>query len=515
MEKKLLAIQNLNIGLGNTQAVKGLSLDILTGLSIGLVGASGSGKSLTGLAVMGLLPRAADVSGAVLFEGENLLALDRAAMNKIRGSRIAMIFQEPMTSLNPVMTVVDQIAESVLIHESVPAEEARARARTLLDEVGINLGPRGDRVFPHELSGGQRQRVMIAIAIACKPRLLIADEPTTALDVTVQKQILDLISNLQKKYQMAVLYITHDLGLIRRRTERVYVVAHGEIIESGGTEDVFINPRQDGTKALLSVAWQRPSRTSENGPVLLELKNVSKVYDSQVSAMKDVSVAVRRGRTLGVVGESGSGKTTLGRTVLRLVSPSQGQILFSGKDVNRLKGDELRDFRKGAQMIFQDPYSSLNPRHRIDRVLMEPMEVHGIGAGSSDRRERAEQLMKRVGLDPSWLVRYPHEFSGGQRQRVCIARAVSLEPEFIVCDEAVSALDTHVRADILKLLSDLKTEMGLTYLFISHDLNVVRAFTDDVAVMCDGVIVEQGVTEEVYSRPRLEYTKRLLAAVNV
>jgi peptide/nickel transport system ATP-binding protein len=558
----LLSVKDLAIEFktddGVVQAVKNISFDIPKGKTVGLVGESGSGKSVSSLAVMRLIPNPPGkiTNGQVHFNGQNLLELSEAEMRKIRGNKISMIFQEPMTSLNPVFTVGDQISETLILHQNLSKEEARSKSLELLDQVGIpNPAQRIDS-YPHEMSGGQRQRVMIAMAIACEPDLLIADEPTTALDVTIQKQILELLADLQKKYGMSVLFITHDLGVIADIADEVVVMYRGDIVEKGPTEQIFQKPNHPYTKGLLAcrpslernperlptvsdfmtddgeeksfdvsaIATAKASRpiTDEN-PVLLEIKGLQKHFPlkkglfgnvkSWVKAVDDVSFKVYKGRTLGLVGESGCGKTTLGRTILRLIEPTEGQIFYKGQDITHLKGEELRQLRRNMQIIFQDPYASLNPRMTVGSAIMEPMVIHGIGGSKAERIKAAGDLMDRVGLSRDMLNRYPHEFSGGQRQRICIARALAVKPEFIICDESVSALDVSVQAQILNLLIDLQEEFDLTYIFISHDLAVVKFIADELAVMNKGVMVEMADALSIYESPKDDYTRKLLSAI--
>lgn len=558
----LIQIKNLSVEFqtdeGHVKAVKNISFDIPKGKTVGLVGESGSGKSVSSLAIMGLIPNPPGkvTSGEILFEGKDLLKLSEPAMRKIRGKRISMIFQEPMTSLNPVFTVGDQICESLMLHEGMSKQKAWERAIELLDQVGIPNPHERIKSYPHEMSGGQRQRVMIAMAISCNPDLLIADEPTTALDVTIQKQILDLIADLQKKYGMSVLFITHDLGVIADISDEVVVMYRGDIVEKEKTEDLFVKPKHPYTKGLLACrpnldehprrlpvvsdfmtpdgkeiipdqsvlkAAKETREVQAHQTPLLEIMNLKKHFPlkkgffggvkSWVKAVDDVTLTVRKGRTLGLVGESGCGKTTLGRTILRLIEPTSGAINYNGVDVTKLNRNDMRAMRRKMQIIFQDPYASLNPRMTIGAALMEPMVIHNLGSSKSERLDMAASLMKRVGLEPSMLNRYPHEFSGGQRQRICIARALAVEPEFIICDESVSALDVSIQAQILNLLLDLQEQLNLTYVFISHDLAVVKFISDEVAVMYNGKVVEMNDAVGIYENPQHDYTKKLLSAI--
>jgi peptide/nickel transport system ATP-binding protein len=561
-QETLVSVKNLTVDFrtddGIVKAVKGISFDIPKGKTVGLVGESGSGKSVTSLAIMRLIPNPPGIisNGSVDFQGQDLLKISEAKMRSVRGNKISMIFQEPMTSLNPVFTVGDQIAETLQLHQGLTKDQALAKSLELLEQVGIPDPQRRINSYPHEMSGGQRQRVMIAMAIACEPDLLIADEPTTALDVTIQKQILDLLANLQKKYGMSILFITHDLGVIGDIADEVVVMYKGDIVEKGTKEQIFKSPKHPYTKALIACRPtldksphrlptvsdfmttdgkekpfdlksleidKVPRSMTDKNPVILEIKNVKKYFPIEkgifgavktwVNAVDDVSLTVRKGRTLGLVGESGCGKTTLGRTLLRLIEPTAGEIFYNGVDITKLNKDDMRTLRRKIQIIFQDPYASLNPRMTIGSTIMEPMVIHGLGKNKTERLERAQSLMRRVGLDPSMLNRYPHEFSGGQRQRICIARALAVEPEFIVCDESVSALDVSIQAQILNLLLDLQEEFNLTYIFISHDLNVVKYISDEVAVMNKGKVVELADAVEIYRAPKDEYTKKLLGAI--
>ncbi|MAF90451.1 MAG: ABC transporter ATP-binding protein [Bdellovibrionota bacterium] len=558
----LLKIEDLKIEFHTedriVNAVKGISFEIPKGKTIGLVGESGSGKSVTSLSVMRLLPEppAKIPSGKILFQGENLLEKTEEQMRRIRGNKVSMIFQEPMTSLNPLFTIGDQVAEVLMLHKKMTKQEAIDKTVDLFDQVGIP-DPKG-RVnsYPHELSGGQRQRVMIAMAIACEPELLIADEPTTALDVTIQKQILELLANLQKKYGMSVLFITHDLGVIADIADEVVVMYRGDIVEQGDTASIFKNAQHPYTKGLLAcrpsleknphrlptvsdfmtpdgketgfsvedqkvIKANRPI-TDEN-PVILEIKDIKTHFpleknffgsvQSWVKAVDGVDLEVRKGRTLGVVGESGCGKTTLGRSILRLINPTSGQVIYKGEDITAMNSSELRDLRRKMQIIFQDPYASLNPRMTLASAIIEPMQIHNLGGSREERIQRAGDLLEKVGLQRDMLNRYPHEFSGGQRQRICIARALAVEPEFIICDESVSALDVSVQAQVLNLLMDLQEEFDLTYIFISHDLAVVKFIADEIAVMNKGKVVEYNDAVNIYSNPQDAYTKKLLSAI--
>jgi peptide/nickel transport system ATP-binding protein len=558
----LIQIRNLSVEFqtdeGTVKAVKNISFNIPRGKTVGLVGESGSGKSVTSLAIMRLIPNPPGkiTTGEITYENQDLLKISETQMRKVRGDRISMIFQEPMTSLNPVFTVGDQIAETLMLHQKLNRAQAMTKVEELLSQVGIPNPKERIKSYPHEMSGGQRQRVMIAMAIACEPDLLIADEPTTALDVTIQKQILDLLADLQKKYGMSILFITHDLGVIADIADEVVVMYRGDIVERGQTENIFTKPQHPYTKGLLacrpsleknprrlpvvsdfmtpdgkekvpsaasSAAKKQSREVSAQQPVLLEIKNVKKYFplntsifgkvNSWVKAVDDVTLSVRRGRTLGLVGESGCGKTTLGRTLLRLIEPTDGEIVYNGTDIVTLNREHMRAMRRKMQIIFQDPYASLNPRMTIGAALMEPMVIHNLGANRNERLDMAADLMKRVGLDPSMLGRYPHEFSGGQRQRICIARALAVKPEFIICDESVSALDVSIQAQILNLLLDLQEEFHLTYIFISHDLAVVKFIADEVAVMYNGRVVEMNDAVGIYENPQHDYTKKLLGAI--
>jgi peptide/nickel transport system ATP-binding protein len=555
----LLEIKNLTVEFQSKKkpipALKKISFSIEKGETVAVVGESGSGKSVTALTVMGLLSDNAVIStGEVLFNGQDLLKKTESEMRALRGDRISMIFQEPMTSLNPVMTLGDQVAEVLLIHGKCNRSNVRAKVIDLFRQVEIPHPEERYKSYPHEISGGQQQRVMIAMALACKPDLLIADEPTTALDVTIQKTILELLRNLKNDFNMGLMFITHDLGIVADIADRVVVIYRGDIVEVGPTKAIFEAPKHPYTKGLLSCRPPmhfKPKRLatvsdfmSEDGQqlvpnnpdfttprvnhqasneIILQTVDLCKYYPlkktflgkptSFVKAVDQINITVRRGQTLGLVGESGCGKTSLGRTIIKLQPATSGTIQFLGQDITNMSEGEVRPLRKKMQYIFQNPYASLNPRMTIGNSLIEPYKIHGIGDSREDRVERAVALLRRVGLDDYALSRYPHEFSGGQRQRICIARALALEPEMIICDECVSALDASVQAQILNLLLDLQEERGLTYIFISHDLSVVKFFSDQVGVMYAGKIVEYGDSEEIYENPQHDFTKKLLNAI--
>ena len=523
----LLAIQDLSVSFGAVRAVKGVSFEVEEGASVALVGESGSGKSVTALAVMGLLPpESAAVTGRLLYRGGELDA------RRVRGSEIAMIFQEPMTSLNPVFSVGFQIGEVLHKHLGLRGRALRGRVAQLLEEVG--LPPARADAYPFQLSGGQQQRVMIAMAVACEPKLLIADEPTTALDVTVQRQILDLIARVRERHKMAMLFITHDLGLVAEIADRVVVMRDGEIREQGATPQIFGAPRDAYTRALLACRPpldRRPRRLPviadfmggtppapggerhrglDGGePVVLEARGLAKSFGA-FRAVKGASFRMAKGKTLGVVGESGSGKTTLALLLTRLHAANAGQVRFDGMDLLRAEG---KAWKRRIQIVFQNPYASLNPRFTVGQILAEPMLIHHIGADAAERRSRSLELLARVGLPAQALDKYPHEFSGGQRQRIAIARALTLRPELLILDESVSALDVSVQAQLLNLLQDLQDEYGMSYLFISHDLAVVRYMSDEVIVMKDGEIVEAGAADALFAHPRHPYTQTLLASI--
>ena len=521
------------------------------GKLFGVVGESGSGKSVTALSIMRLIPQPPGeiTKGQILLEGKDLLKHSEKQMREVRGNRISMIFQEPMTSLNPVFTVGYQIDEALILHQRMNKKEAREKTIDLLDQVGIVNPKTRVQSYPHEMSGGQRQRVMIAMAIACQPDLLIADEPTTALDVTIQKQIIELLQKLQEKMKMSVMFISHDLGVISQIAQRVLLMYQGEIVEEGTTSEIFKNPKQAYTKGLIACRPNLDIKTARlpmvsdflegkeeslknlplkekkslSGEVLLEVKNLKKYFpleksffgkvQSYIKAVDDISFEVQKGSTLGLVGESGCGKTTLGRTILNLIKPSAGNVLYNKQDISQLNKKELKAVRRKMQIIFQDPYASLNPRMTIGTSIMEPMIIHKLFPNKKERRERVEFLLDQVGLEKNMKNRYPHEFSGGQRQRICIARAIAIEPEFIVCDESVSSLDVSIQAQILNLLKDLQDKMNLTYIFISHDLTVVKFISDKIAVMNKGKIVEYNDSDEIYKNPKNPYTKKLIEAI--
>ncbi|MCC2954287.1 dipeptide ABC transporter ATP-binding protein [Massilia sp. IC2-477] len=552
----LLQVRDLRISFrvdrrNTVEAVKGISFDVPRNSTVALVGESGSGKSVSSLAVMGLLPQETTVvhpGSSAHFDGRELLALPLSERRKLCGKDIAMIFQEPMSSLNPVFTVGYQIGEVLRRHMGMHAKAARARTLELLAEVGIPDPAAKIDAYPSQMSGGQQQRVMIAMAIACEPKLLIADEPTTALDVTIQKQIMDLIARLQKKHQMAVLFITHDLGLVAEIADRVIVMRHGEVREEGAAAQVFGAPRDAYTRTLLhcrpklddrplrlpviddylggrfTLEEQLPQRARGSAPgdePVLIVKNLAKSFTlreglfgkREFHAVKDVSFTLARGKTLGVVGESGSGKTTVGLTLLRLHRATGGSAMFEGRDLFAMSERDYQAYKRRIQIIFQNPYASLNPRFTVGQILLEPMRIHRIGADDAERIGMAYELLRRVGLPEGAFHRYPHEFSGGQRQRIAIARCLTMKPEILVCDESVSALDVSVQAQVLNLLQDLQDEYGMSYIFISHDLSVVKYIADQVMVMHHGSVVEMADSDELYRNPQQEYTRALLAAI--
>ncbi|MCW3820534.1 ABC transporter ATP-binding protein [Micromonospora sp. DR5-3] len=563
MAETLLSIENLSIRIdtsrGPIHPVRGLDLTIARGEMVGLVGESGSGKSVTAMSITGLLPaRQAHITGGhIRFDGRDLAALSDRKMREIRGKDIATIFQEPMTALNPVFTIRDQLTEPLRQHLRLSRRQAADRAGQLLDMVGIRNTARVLAGYPHELSGGMRQRVMIAMAMACEPKLLIADEPTTALDVTTQLQILDLIMDLQEQHGTAVLLITHDLGVVAQTCQRVAVMYGGELQETAPTEQLFTAPRADYTKRLLSfipsanehvieavealaeeslahdgsgpVRVEAPTDApaeapDDDAPVLLEVTDLTKVFTGRrrrlgrpaatITAVDGVSFRVRRGRTLAIVGESGSGKSTTGRALLRLHEPTSGTVTFNGADLLAASDDELRRLRSQMQIVFQDTYASLDPRWTIHRALAEPLRLH-TDLDDAAIRARIVEVLETVGLGEEHIDRFPHEFSGGQRQRIGIARALILNPSLVVCDEPVSALDVSVQAQVLDLMKQLQRDLGLTYVFISHDLSVVEMMADEIVVMSQGRVVEQGTVEQIFTAPQHPYTKALLAAIPI
>jgi len=526
-------------------AVNGVSFDIPEHTTVALVGESGSGKSVTAMSILNLLPENAQRSGAIEYHGRDLLRTPLADLQTLRGKEIACVFQDPMTSLNPVFSVGAQMAEPLRRHLGLGRRAALERAEALLNEVGIPEPKRRLASYPHELSGGQQQRVMIAMALACEPKLLIADEPTTALDVTIQRQILELIARLQQQHRMSVLFISHDLGVVGEIADHVVVMRAGVVREQGPVARIFQSPQDAYTKALLAcrpsvtntsarlpviddhIEGKAPTRAAKpkdpNAPVVLQVRSLAKSFflreglfgQREFKAVRDVNFELRRGHTLGVVGESGSGKTTMGLTLLRLHEPTAGEVLFDGQDLLTMSDAERQAMRRRIQIVFQNPYASLNPRFTIGQTLTEPMAIHGIGAGQGERERRARALLAQVGLDDSAFGKYPHEFSGGQRQRIAIARCLTLEPEVLVLDEAVSALDVSVQAQVLNLLKDLQDDLGLAYVFISHDLSVVRFLSDEVLVMKDGEVVEEGETLALFETPQQAYTRELIAAAHL
>jgi peptide/nickel transport system ATP-binding protein len=579
MENILLEFKNLVTEFHTegtiVKAVNGVSFTLNKGETIGIVGESGSGKSVTSLSAMRLIPSPpGKISGGEIIFHEkdgtatDLLAISEEEIRKFRGNDIAMIFQEPMTSLNPVFTCGDQVMEAIILHQKLNKKDAKALTIKLFEEVQLPTPERIFSTYPHQISGGQKQRVMIAMAMSCQPSVLIADEPTTALDVTVQKTILQLMQNLQKEHDMGIMFITHDLGVIAELADKVVVMYKGNIVEQGSVWDIFTNPKHPYTKGLLACRPPLDKRYTflptvsdfmkidENGEIidngisvseftkdlaipeservakhkklynqepLMQIKNLKTYFpirngffggiSDHVKAVDDVTFDVYPGETLGLVGESGCGKTTIGRTIIRLEEPTEGEMIYKGKDIAKMNTEELRLFRKDVQIIFQDPYSSLNPRMTIGNAIMEPMQVHGILENDEQRKKKVEELLTRVSLDPTHFYRYPHEFSGGQRQRIGIARALAVNPKFIICDESVSALDVSVQAQVLNLLNELKEEFGLTYIFISHDLSVVKYMSDSMVVMQAGKIEEMGDADQIYNKPATKYTQKLIDAI--
>ena len=566
MSEPLLQIKNLSINFNSTSVVNQISFDLQKGETLGIVGESGSGKSVTGLSIMQLLAANGKISGGeILFQTAkngtvDLLKLPENEIRKIRGKEIAMIFQEPMTSLNPVFTCGEQIAETIILHQHLSKKEAKQKTIEWLDKVKLPNPEATFNKYPHQLSGGQKQRVMIAMAMCCHPQLIIADEPTTALDVTVQKTILELMHELQIQNNSSLIFISHDLGVIAEIADKVAVMQQGKIVELGNVVEIFENPKHPYTKGLLACRPPLNKRLKrlpviadfienennseinthvsnklstteideqlkklEQQKNILEVKNLTVQFPSKknflgqstefLNAVDNISFEVRQSETLGLVGESGCGKTTLGKTILRLNQPAEGEILFDGKNIFDLQGADLMDFRKRIQIIFQDPYSSLNPRMTIGAAIQEPMQVHTIYSNKIEQEEKVIDLLEKVNLKSEHFYRYPHEFSGGQRQRIVIARALAVQPEFIVCDECVSALDVSVQAQVLNLLTDLKNEFGFSYLFISHDLSVVNFMSDRIMVMNQGQIEELNIAAEILKNPKSEYTKTLITAI--
>ncbi|MDX1605971.1 MAG: ABC transporter ATP-binding protein [Candidatus Competibacterales bacterium] len=520
--RPLLEIRDLAVDFRGTAALRGASLTVAPGETVALVGESGSGKSVTALSVLQLLPPGASCRGQIRFRGEPVIGADRRVLRRLRGDQIGMIFQEPMTSLNPLHTLEKQIGETLMLHKGMSRSRARERTLELLRLVRIPDPQRRLEAYPHQLSGGQRQRVMIAMALANEPDLLIADEPTTALDVTIQAQILELLRDLQQRFGMALLLITHDLAVVRHMAERVYVMSQGEIVESGPAATLFAQPRHPYTRRLLAAQpVARDRRPSDTAPPVLEAYDlrvwfpvkagVIKRTVGHVKAVDGVDLCVREGQTVGVVGESGSGKTTLALALLRL-ERSQGAIRFRGREIQGWRSRQLRPLRAGMQIVFQDPYGSLSPRMSVLQIVEEGLKVHNLAATPAECEARVVQALTEVGLDPDSRYRYPHEFSGGQRQRIAIARAMVLEPRLLVLDEPTSALDVSVQAQIVDLLQELQQRHRLAYLFISHDLRVVRALADEIIVMRDGRVVESGPAGRVFEQPRADYTRTLLAA---
>jgi microcin C transport system ATP-binding protein len=524
----LVQARNLSVrfssGGQTTDAVKGVSFTIGKGETVALVGESGSGKTVSALSILRLLPypAASNPTGEIFFDGKDLLKASVAEMRQIRGKRISIIFQEPMTSLNPLHTIEKQVGEIMKLHGRLSDAEARTRVLELLHKVGLNEPEKRLGAYPHQLSGGQRQRVMIAMALANEPDLLIADEPTTALDVTIQAQIIELLQRLQRELHMAMLWITHDLGIVRKTADRVYVMSQGEVVEEGRTADVFERPQHSYTRHLLSAEPKgKPPKAAPSAPIVLETDDLKVWFPikrgllrrtvDHIKAVDGVTLRLRAGETLGVVGESGSGKTTLGLALLRLIS-SQGPIAYAGTRIETFDSKRMRPLRKEMQVVFQDPYGSLSPRLSVSQIIEEGLLIQSPGMDHDERRQRVGAALKEVGLNPEAQDRYPHEFSGGQRQRIAIARAMVLEPKFVLLDEPTSALDMSVQAQIVDLLRDLQKKHDLAYLFISHDLKVVRALSNYVVVLKNGKVVEEGPADEVFADPKAAYTRALLAA---
>ncbi|AMX96572.1 MULTISPECIES: ABC transporter ATP-binding protein [Mesorhizobium] len=527
-EAPLLSVQDLSVafsqGGGQSTAVDHISFDIAKGETVALVGESGSGKSVSALSVLKLLPypSASHPSGKIVFQGNDLLAMSEKQLRQVRGNKITMIFQEPMTSLNPLHTIEHQIVEILKLHQGMADRPAKERTLALLNEVGIRDPHKRLDAYPHQLSGGQRQRVMIAMALANEPELLIADEPTTALDVTVQAQILELLAGLKSRKGMSMLFITHDLGIVRKIADRVCVMTKGKIVETGPTKEIFANPQHAYTRHLLAAepkgkppaanADAKPVMTGKDIKVWFPIKQgfFRRTVDN-VKAVDGIDVTVRAGQTLGVVGESGSGKTTLGLALARMIS-STGMIQFNGRDINQLSFNAMRPLRRELQIVFQDPFGSLSPRMSIAEIIEEGLKIHEPKLSPDERDDKVAAVLKEVGLDPATRNRYPHEFSGGQRQRVAIARAMVLNPRFVMLDEPTSALDMSVQAQVVDLLRSLQAKHDLAYLFISHDLKVIRALANDVIVMRNGRIVEAGPSQQIFENPQTDYTRALISA---
>jgi len=519
----LLRVENLSVSFGTNRVVDNVSFRIEAGEKFALVGESGSGKTVSALALMRLLPEA-QIRGNQLFDGQKIQLMSENALRQLRGKDIAMIFQEPMTALNPLFTIGNQIAEVLMLHEGLSAREAANRAVELLEKTGIPEPARRALSYPHQLSGGQRQRAMIAMALACKPKLLIADEPTTALDVTIQVQILELLNQLQREEGMAVLMITHDLNLVKSFADRVGVMQDGRLIESADTNRLFGQPREEYTQRLLaSHAKRMVDEAIPNAELLLEAKGVRCSFfirkgwfrQKEFVAVESLDISLPRGETLGIVGESGSGKSTLGMALLRLsVAKTQGHIRFNGNNITNMSSNQLRSVRAQMQVVFQDPFASLSPRRTVEQIISEGLELHKPGLPRHALRDAVAAGLQEVGLSPALMSRYPHEFSGGQRQRIAIARALVLKPALILLDEPTSSLDVSVQYQVLELLADLQRKHGIAYLFISHDLAVIRAMAHRVIVMKDGLVVESGKTSDVLNTPQQAYTQKLLAAAN-
>ncbi len=531
----LLEIQNLNTWFSlesstgehiETQVLHDISLSIYPGQTVSLVGESGSGKSVTALTILRLLEESSRVrhTGSMIFEQQEIFNLSPKEIRGVRGNRIAMIFQEPMTSLNPVYTIGNQLIEPLVLHQEMDKKEAKKEAIKLLERTGIENPVERMKVFPHQLSGGQRQRVMIAMALACRPSLLIADEPTTALDVTIQAQILDLITDIQKEFGMAVLLITHDLAMVKKFADHIHIMKDGRIIEHGSPVSLFSNPRHAYTRHLLSSVPQGIASAKKDSPVLLDIQHLNchfalkseweslfKRKTKTIKAVDGVNLSIKEGTTCGIVGESGSGKTTLGMAILKLIQ-SKGIINFNGNPLHLLSNKQIRPLRKEFQVVFQDPFSSLSPRLTVEEIIAEGMKIHGLGGNRDERYAIVAEILEEVGLEREMAYRYPHEFSGGQRQRIAIARAIVLKPKFLILDEPTSALDMTIQAQVIDLLRELQIKYRMTYMFISHDLRVVRALADQVAVMQNGRIVEAGPAREIFASPRQEYTRTLFRA---